>query len=449
MKLTIKPDSINYAATIVKIDNLHPIEGADFIQRTIIYGNNVIIGKDIKEGDIMLYFNSGTKLNPEFCKVNNLYTNTEYNIDPTAKPGYLSYKQSRVKAIKLRGIISDGFLLPLNSLDKFLTINDYYQGIEIKMEYNTLLDGSPFKVGDTFTTINNIDICEKYIVAPPRNTNPGGSAPNKNTVKLKDLLVKDQFRLHTDTAHFARNLSKFNPTDNIVITRKYHGTSGISSYILIQRSLNFIERLLLWFGINIPTTEYGYIYSSGKPKSGLPKGIFNNKDLSTYNNTNKSFYKENYWLTAFNKLKPSLEKGITLYYEIIGEGIQGKDYTYGFDHEIFIYRITQTNIDGIVYEFSWQQVKDYCNKYSIKYVDEYWSNSYTNLNAAYSFEETNIVDYLSKTYLNKSLPDCKIDEGICIRNERTNEIFKLKSPNFILAENDTAEKDIIDIESLF
>ena len=61
MKLEIKKGSEGYVASIVQIDNLHPIEGADFIQRTVIYGNNVIIGKDIKEGDVMLYFNSGTK----------------------------------------------------------------------------------------------------------------------------------------------------------------------------------------------------------------------------------------------------------------------------------------------------------------------------------------------------------------------------------------------------
>jgi hypothetical protein len=350
-----------------------------------------------------------------------------------------------VRCIKLRGVVSDGILLPIESLDKFLIITDYYQGIEVKMDYNTLLDGSPFKVGDTFTTINNIDICEKYVISTTGNSNSGGKE-SKSTNKLKELLVKDQFRLHTDTAHFAKNLHKFEPSDNIIITRKYHGTSGISSHVLIQRTLSFIERLLSWFGVNIPKTEYGYIYSSGKPKSGLPKGIFSG-DESTWNNNNKSFYSENYWLKAFNKLKPSLEKGITLYYEIVGEGIQGKDYTYGFEHEIFVYRITQTNVDGIVYEFSWEQVKKYCDKYDIKYVNEYSQCIYDNIPSNTALV-TNVVETLSDLYLNKSYVDCKIDEGICIRNEKTSQIFKLKSSNFILVENDSAEKDIIDIESL-
>lgn len=428
--ISIKKGSENYCCTVVQIDNLHPIEGADFIQRTVIYGNNVIIGKDIKEGDIMLYFNSGTKINPEFCKYNNLYSNQEYNLDPTAKKGYLSYKQSRVKAIKLKEVISDGFLLPLTFIWGIVNVN--------------LVE---FKVGDTFTDIEGVNICEKYIVAPARNGNPGGKAPSIGKVKLKDKLVKDQFRFHIDTAHFARNLHKFESTDDIVITRKYHGTSGISSYVLIQRNLSFIERLLVWFRINILKTEYGYIYSSGKPKSGLPKGIFS-CNTSTWSNTNKSFYTEDYWLKAFNKLKSSLEKGITLYYEVVGDGIQGKDYTYGFDHEIFIYRITQTNNDGVVYEFSWQQVKDYCNKYNINYVLDYNKCTYSDLKKEADFNNQDIIQYLTVLYLNKSYEDCKVDEGVCIRNERTNEIFKLKSPNFILAENDRAEKDVVDIESL-
>lgn len=452
LNLKIKEGSENYAATIVEIDNIHPIKDADLIVRTVVFGNDVIVSKDTHIGAKMIYFVSGTKLNTDFCKFNNLYSNVEYNNDPNSKPGYLSYRQSRVKAIKLRDIISDGFILPISSLISFYNrvevLAENGSNKHIRFNYGKDLSEQDFKVGDTFTTINRVDICEKYIITPTRNNNQGGKAPSTSKVKLQDRLVKDQFRLHTDTAHFARNLHKFEPTDNIIITRKYHGTSGISSHVLIQHSLSFIERILIWFGINIPTTEYGYVYSSGKPKSNLPKGIFNSKQLSTYNNPNKSYYKEDYWLKAFNKLKPSLEKGITLYYEIVGDGIQGKDYTYDFEHEIFVYRITQTNIDSIAYEFSWQQVKDYCNKYGIKYVNEYWVSTYTNLDAAYSFEETNIIDCLSKTYLNKSLPDCKVDEGICIRNERTNEIFKLKSPNFILAENDIAEKEIIDIESL-
>lgn len=426
LKLTIKQGSENYTATIVEIKEIYDIPNADFIKRVNIFGQDIIISADIKVNDKMILFNSGTKLNPDFCKYNNLYEDKTLNNNTNLK-GYINSK-NRVRAVKLRGIISDGILLPISSLEYI------YQQINLVLN-----------VGDTFTDINEVNICEKYIVPTARNSNPGGKAPKIS--KVKDLLIENQFRLHSDTAHFARNLHKFEDNDNIIITRKFHGTSGISSHVLIKHNLNLIERFLLWFNINIPKTEYGYIYSSGKPKSGKVKGIYSSNHLLKYDNTEQSFYKENYWLKAFDKLKPFLEKGITLYYEIVGKGIQGNDYTYGFEHEIFVYRITQTNADGIVYEFSWEQVKNYCNKYNINYVSEYRKCTYLDLKKEAEFNSEDIIQTLTVLYLNKSYGDCKVDEGICIRNERTNEIFKLKSSAFILKENSDAENEIIDIES--
>lgn len=220
MKLTIREDSINYAATIVSIDNLHPIPDKDMIQRTVIHGNNVIVSKSVKVGDIMVYFCSGTRLSEGYCYHNNLYTDKEKNIDVNAKPGYISPKQRRVKALKLAGVISDGFLMPVSSLDFMLRVEDISPQGRVTAQWSTLLDGSAFKVGDTFTTINGADICEKYIVQV-RNSNPGGKAPARN--KLEGVILDNQLRFHPDTEHFAKNLHKFSENSKIVITRKLHG----------------------------------------------------------------------------------------------------------------------------------------------------------------------------------------------------------------------------------
>ena len=59
---------------------------------------------------------------------------------------------------------------------------------------------------------------------------------------------------------------------------------------------------------------------------------------------------------------------------------------------------------------------------------------------------SNILDYLSEKYINKSYPDCKVDEGICIRNTRNNEIFKFKSPNFLLFEQKELDNGVSNIE---
>lgn len=114
MKLEIEKGSENYAATIVEIQSIYDIPGADKIKRTNVLGNDVVVGLDTKVGDKYIYFCSGTKLSPEYCRFNNLYSDKELNRDNTVS-GYLS-KTGRTKAIKLRGVISDGLLMPLESL---------------------------------------------------------------------------------------------------------------------------------------------------------------------------------------------------------------------------------------------------------------------------------------------------------------------------------------------
>ena len=194
----------------------------------------------------------------------------------------------------------------------------------------------------------------------------------------------------------------------------------------------------MFLGINIPKEEYGYIYSTGKPKSQLPKGIFSDSNPN-WSTPNKSYYSKDIWLEAFNKLKDKLEKGITLYYEVVGEGIQGADYTYGFTHEMFVYRITSTNVDGIVTEFTWNQVKDYCDKYEINYVTEFYQGKFNDLGE-------DPIETLSELYLEKSYKDCKVDEGVVVRNDTKGIGFKLKSKRFILGESNEQEEGVINIE---
>ena len=143
MKLKIKEGSENYACSVIKIEHLYPIEGADKIQGCLVNGNDVVVSKNVKIGDIMLYFVSGTKLNVDYCKYNDLLTDAEMNRNKVK--GYISHKQFRVKAIKLKGIISDGILMPLESLN---------MGIDLEMwgkDYEREL-----KVGDEFNIINDI-----------------------------------------------------------------------------------------------------------------------------------------------------------------------------------------------------------------------------------------------------------------------------------------------------
>jgi len=420
MKLEIKENSKNYACSVVEVKELFEIEGADAIVRVVINGNNVVVPKTTEVGSKMLYFCSGTKLSADYCKNNNLYDKEENNLD-TTKRGFISSKQSRVKAIKLRGVISDGMLMPLNSLFYFLN------------------DVSWLKLGEEFTDINGISVCEKYFVPEKVNTQGGQKTPKTN--KLKDLIVDNQFRFHHETEHFVKHQDQFKQETEIIITRKLHGSSLILANVLINKNLTFVEKLLVKFGFNIPQSEYGIIWSSGKPKGKLPKGI--ESETNKWETPNPSYYTSDIWARAYKEIGHKVEKGISVYGEIVGKGIQGDQFTYNQEYGIYVYRITFTSTEGNIYEFSWEQVKKYCEKYGLNYVYEYFAGKVKEM----VVDHSSLLGYLQQIYLNKSYADCKIDEGICIRVRETDEIFKLKSPNFIKMESDNQENEVEEKES--
>jgi hypothetical protein len=441
MKLEIKKGSENYCCTVVEINNLHVIEGADFIQRTVIYGNNVIIGKDIKKGDKMLYFNSGTKLNPEFCKVNNLYSNTEYNIDPTAKKGYLSYKQHRVKAIKIKDVISDGFLLPLTSIEKIINVN--------------LAD---FKVGDTFTGIDNINICEKYIVTSPRNSNPGGHKPAVNKF---NRIVDNQFYLHNDTGNLRRNIHKINPDDIIGIHYKKHGTSVVFANIPTRRPLKWYEKLLQKLGIKIDNIVYDIIYSS--------RSVIKNKHINP--KTNEGFYSKDIWGIVAKEIGHLIPKNWTLYGEILGYlpsgGFIQKGYDYSCkvsEHKFYVYKISVVNSDGKVIYLTDKQIEEYCEKVGLLYKDTFIY--YGKAKNLYDLEgrgddsfslnlwRNQFMNYLETKHNEKDCYMCvnKVpEEGIVLRVEKLEsyEAYKLKSKRFLLMESEAQEKEEINTMTIW
>jgi RNA ligase (TIGR02306 family) len=444
MKLTIKENSKNYTCSVVKIEQVYPIEGADKIHRVVIFGNNVVTSKDVKVGDTMLYFNSGTKLSEDFCKFNNLLDKAELNNDP-GKKGFISHKQFRVKAIKLRGVISDGMLMPLNSLDAF--------HLDFKKD---------LKPGNEFTDINGISICEKYFV-PVRNSNPGGKAPKlpKQTSKL----IEGQFYLHNDTDNLRKNIHKLNPNDIISLHYKKHGTSIVVGNVLTKKPLKWYEKLLQKIGVNVVDTEYDIIYSSRK--------VIKNA------NTTGGYYGEDIWGVVAKEVGHLIPKNWTLYGEIIGytqggAGIQGM-YDYGCkvgEHKFYVYKISVVNPDGKVIYLTDKQIEEYCDKVGLLYSDTFiyygrvkdFTEKFqiitdTNISGGTTLscqidKEFDAVEFLRNLELKYNEKDCYMctnkvpEEGIVLRVEKLEEYeaYKLKSKRFILGESEAQEKGETNLE---
>lgn len=437
-----EPVNKNYCAIVVKIKNIIPIENCENVVHTNIFGNLVVVSKDTKIGDQGLFFPVETKLSNDFLKYNNLYKKPELNIDQTKK-GYFE-ENGRIRCVKFRGNKSEGFFIPSSSLN--------FCGKEFSQ--NNLL------VGLEFDEINGIKICEKYIVVIKNMTSSTQSKGKKGLHRIKKIskLIDNQFNFHIDTNQLGKNIHHIKPNSIIQISVKQHGTSLISSKILCKRKLTLIEKILKFIGIKINDIEYDYIYSSRK--------VIKNQ----YKNTLKNgFYNEDIWGLAHNKIKHVLQDGMTIYAEIVGFLSNGnyiqKDFDYGCqpsEFDIYVYRITYTNLSGKVFEFSAKQIQDFCKENGIKAVPElyygYASNLFKDKLIQNPLDENlevwrnEFLELLKLTYLEGDEPMNKLKvvprEGIVLRIEKNYaEVYKLKSTKFLEHETKLLDSNEVDIES--
>lgn len=95
-----------YSCAVVKIGELTPVEGSDFLSKTNVFGTQIVVRKDqVKEGDVMLYAANETQLNEKFLSSNNLYEIScrEKNANAEEVAAIMKeYEPIKAKADKLR-----------------------------------------------------------------------------------------------------------------------------------------------------------------------------------------------------------------------------------------------------------------------------------------------------------------------------------------------------------
>ena len=218
-----KNANINYLAKIIDIQNFtpHPDPETTKLKLAHVDGFNIVVGIDSQPG-IYVYFPTSSEINPQLLAYGNLYRHTEKNNNPEAKAGFFE-DNGRVKAIKLRGIVSEGFLMEWTLFHNFIVENT---NKEIEPDINTEFD-SIEDSGKSFW------ICKKYIVQTTIKS-PKESRYQKR-VKRFNRIVDTQFRFHYETSIYRKVPTFIKPNDLISITSKIHGTSGISAYVLCKK----------------------------------------------------------------------------------------------------------------------------------------------------------------------------------------------------------------------
>jgi hypothetical protein len=229
-----------------------------------------------------------------------------------------------------------------------------------------------------------------------------------NRTRKKKVPVAPLFMEHTDTEQLAYNLAAFKPGDEIEITLKMHGTSQRTAHVPVLKGYKrtLLDRILRREGT--PISEYGYV-------SGTRRTV-----LETYEG---GYYGSNEFREEHSKtFEGKLWKGETVYYEVVGftntgtpimadasnKKVNDKEFvkqygetttfSYGcspngegepidyWDDEkaepctvpilpisdLYVYRMTMTNEDGDVVEYTPDFMRYRCEQMGVKTVPVLW-----------------------------------------------------------------------------
>ena len=461
-----KKSNINYLAKIVSINTFEKHPNADALKCAMVDGYRIIVGLDEPEG-LYIYFPTSCELNPNLIAFANLYRHKEKNSNPETKPGFFE-DNGRVKAIKLRGVVSEGFLMPTYILQNFIE-SSVNQSIDLNDFINTEFDTYEHD-GKEFW------ICKKYVVQrTPGAAGSRNERKRQSGLKKFDRIIDTQFKFHYDTVLVRKEPWCITPNDLISLTYKIHGTSGISAYVLCKQPLNFAQKVFNWAqgnGWKNYSEKYDYIYAS----RSVIKNQYFNEDVGL------GYYGEDVWAEADKIVRPNLIKGMTAYYEIIGflpsgryiqknydygcvPPKEGETYTHNKHFKVRIYRLTLTNVDGIVHEFSAREVQQWCNSHNLIPVEECYyglaGDLYEELRQFVNGEPMYPEDWNQQFwdmlandknfYMEMNSPDCNNNvphEGLVIKKEdMISRAWKLKCFAFLQGEAkelDAGESNIED-----
>ena len=362
---------------VVKVTELRKHSNADRLQVATFFGNDTIVDLSVQVEDLGVYFPVDLQLSEEYCSKNNLVRKKDENGNNIG--GFLDPEKRNIKAIKLRGEKSDGLFMPLHSFN-------YCYDCDVSSPDVVVADLS---VGDQVTVLNGHDICKKYI--PKRQHRTGGYSEGNRTRKHKTPYAP-LFAEHVDTEQLAYNHGAFKPGDEVEITLKMHGTSQRTGYLPVLQPVKKTWWQKLFKMEPKPVYAYDYV-------SGTRRVVMEDFEGS------KGFYGSNEFREQHhNTFVGKLNKGETVYYEVVGfthtgapimaDGSnKGLDkefikmygettrFSYGCDpcssgiagykppqSDIYVYRMTMTNEDGFVIDYTPDFMRYRCEQMSVKTV---------------------------------------------------------------------------------
>lgn len=400
-------------------------------------------------------------------EIDNLNSEIEGNANFIRSHTGFFNKTGRVRAIRLGGVRSMGYLF---SLDELARYNEKVKDVNLEE-----------LVGEDFDTVDGKLFVKAYVPFVPERKTRGKKDKLNRRVERFDRMIKGEFSFHYDTQMFARCVKLFKPTDKVVITDKLHGTSVIIGKLRVKQPipLPFYKRIWNWFvdltglfktyRIKDYYVEYGNVTSSRK--------VIVNQYINS--NFKIGFYGVDIWSQYGNLIYPYLDEGMTVYGEICGyvtgmnKTFQDRDgYSYDYGCELgknfmMPYRITTTNEDGTKREWEVREVYEWTKELTERHpelaesvrpitilYEGTLSDLYPELDTDTHWHE-NLLEAMRNDKehfgMEEDEPMCKCKvprEGIVIRkcNDEFVEAFKLKTERFLELESSSIDKGNVDIE---
>lgn len=393
----------NNKAVIFRIKTIRKHSNADRLNCTDIFGYNVIIGPDVKVGDLGIYFPEEVQLSHEFCAANNLLRTKDAEGKPS---GGMFEENRRVKTIKLRGERSEGFWIPIAALSSFG-------------------DVSTLKELDCFDVFGGKEICRKYVA----RTNLASSKPGRGSQQKPESIY---MRRHMDTAHFKPNIAALKVGDLLSFSCKIHGTSfrlGVS--LEEQKHTKFKTFLYKLAGKFLPLKLSKWVLSHGSRNVVLGDNCDKlrgdiKKTFEGKLHCGEAIYGECAGFDGGTPIMNTVDNS-KLGKEFVAQYGKQTVWHYGTkpgQFRLFIYRITQTSEDGNTVELSVSQVRKRCEELGIEYVPHFTS-------VIYDGDEAKLLKLVEEYSTGQSTVATHWREGCVIRVDSiSGRTYFLKEKNF-------------------
>lgn len=344
----------NYSATVIRVPKVRKAQNSDNLYIVDALGMSCLVDSSWieREGELALLFPAEVQLSFEYATYNGLFRQRLELNQNREDSGYLEANR-RVRALKLRGNISNGLVLPLTSLAT-LKHSDATPAVLNQM----------LSEGDVFDTFLDQEICRKYVVETKSAGLSKAETQKRKAFKRVDTTYLPE---HYDTGQWLREEHNVQPHEELIITQKLHGTSVRLANTVVKRQLTKREKFAKKF-LKAEIADHSYDLVAGSRKA-----------IKDPNNPNQDhYYGEDIWTDALKVYGDSIPKNHIIYGELVGfipgsESPIQKGHTYEEfvgNYELYVYRVAIITEDAELIDLTWDQVRYFCERHGLKHTPE-------------------------------------------------------------------------------